>query len=59
MTHVWRLTIFKASKYTYSGEILKRSIDGKPLIYTVDVPSIDQSDVDDGFRWVSLNMPPV
>lgn len=30
---------------------MKRSIDGKPLIYTVDVPSIDQSDVDDGFRW--------
>lgn len=21
------------------------------MIYTVDVPSIDQSDVDDGFRW--------
>ena len=41
----------QGQQYTYSGEILKRSIDGKPLIYTVDVPSIDQSDVDDGFRW--------
>lgn len=41
----------QGQQYTYSGDILKRSIDGEPLIYTVDVPSIDQSDVDDGFRW--------
>lgn len=41
----------QGQQYTYSGEILKRSIDGEPLIYSVDVPSIDQSDVDDGYRW--------
>lgn len=41
----------QGQQYTSSGDILKRSIDGKPLIYTIDVPSIDQSDVDDGYRW--------
>lgn len=41
----------QGQQYTNSGDILKRSIDGKPLIYAVGVPSIDQSDVDDGFRW--------
>ena len=30
-------------KMIKKSETLKRSIDGKPLIYTVDVPSIDQS----------------
>ncbi len=38
-------------QYAYSGEVLKRSIDGKPLVYSIDVPSIDESDVDDGYRW--------
>lgn len=41
----------QGQQYSSSGEILKRSIDGKPLIYSVSVPSIDQSDVDDGLRW--------
>lgn len=41
----------QGQQYTNSGAILKRSIDGKPLIYAVGVPSIDQSDVDDGYRW--------
>lgn len=41
----------QGQQYTYSGEILKRSIDGEPLIYSIDVPSIDESDVDDGYRW--------
>lgn len=41
----------QGQQYTNSGAILKRSIDGQPLIYAIDVPSIDQSDVDDGFRW--------
>ena len=41
----------QGQQYSNSGAILKRSIDGKPLIYSVEVPSIDQSDVDDGYRW--------
>jgi len=41
----------KGQQYTHSGDILERS-DGKgALIYTNSVPSIDASDVDDGFRW--------
>lgn len=41
----------QGQQYDAAGNILQRS-DGKgPLVYTVDVPSIDASDVDDGFRW--------
>lgn len=41
----------KGQQYTYSGDVLERS-DGKgPLIYTNSVPSIDESDCDDGYRW--------
>jgi starch-binding outer membrane protein, SusD/RagB family len=38
-------------QYTASGEILKRSDNGEPLIYTKDVPSIDESTMYDGYRW--------
>lgn len=38
-------------QYKASGEILTRSDNGKPFIYVKDVPSIDQSDVVDGYRW--------
>ena len=41
----------QGQQYDASGNVLLRSSDGKPLIYSVDVPSIDASDVDDGFRW--------
>ena len=41
----------QGQQYDASGNILLRSSDGNPLIYEVDVPSIDASDVDDGFRW--------
>ena len=38
-------------QYTASGDILNRSDNGEPLIYTVDVPSIDESSMYDGYRW--------
>lgn len=38
-------------QYKASGEILTRSDNGKPFVYVKDVPSIDQSDVVDGYRW--------
>lgn len=38
-------------QYKSSGEILTRSDNGKPFAYVKDVPSIDQSDVVDGYRW--------
>lgn len=41
----------KGQQYTYSGEILERSDGEGPLIYTNSVPSIDESDCDDGYRW--------
>lgn len=41
----------QGQQYTYSGEILKRSDNKEPLIYTVDVPSVDNSDMADGYRW--------
>lgn len=41
----------KGQQYTYSGEILQRSDGNGPLIYTNSVPSIDESDCDDGYRW--------
>lgn len=41
----------QGQQYDAAGNILLRSADGKPLIYEVDVPSIDASDVDDGLRW--------
>ncbi len=38
-------------QYDFAGNVLQRS-DGKgPLIYGIDVPSIDASDCDDGYRW--------
>lgn len=45
------LNYIQGQQYTYSGEILERSDGGGPLIYTNSVPSIDASDVDDGYRW--------
>ena len=41
----------QGQQYTASGEILQRSDGEGPLIYTNSVPSIDASDVDDGYRW--------
>lgn len=41
----------QGQQYDAAGNVLLRSSDGKPLVYEVDVPSIDASDVDDGFRW--------
>lgn len=41
----------QGQQYDASGNILLRSSDGQPLVYEVDVPSIDASDQDDGFRW--------
>lgn len=38
-------------QYKSSGEVLTRSDNGKPFGYVKDVPSIDQSDVVDGYRW--------
>jgi len=38
-------------QYKSSGGILPRSDNGKPFIYVKNVPSIDQSDVADGYRW--------
>lgn len=49
----------QGQQYTYSGEILKRSIDGKPLIYTVDVPLLISRMWMMGSVGVNLNMPPV
>ena len=45
------LNYIQGQQYTASGEILQRSDGEGPLIYTNSVPSIDASDVDDGFRW--------
>lgn len=41
----------QGQQYTASGEILQRSDGEGPLIYTNSLPSIDASDVDDGYRW--------
>lgn len=41
----------QGQQYTASDEILQRSDGEGPLIYTNSVPSIDASDVDDGYRW--------
>lgn len=41
----------KGQQYTSTGEILQRSDGNGPLVYGIDVPSIDESDVDDGYRW--------
>ena len=41
----------QGQQYTASGEILQRSDGEGPLIYTNSVPSLDASDVDDGYRW--------
>lgn len=41
----------QGQQYTSSGAILQRSDGEGPLIYTNSVPSIDASDVDDGYRW--------
>lgn len=41
----------KGQQYTSTGEILQRSDGNGPLIYGLEVPSIDESDVDDGYRW--------
>ena len=41
----------QGQQYDASGNVLLRSSDGKPLVYEVEVPSIDAFDVDDGFRW--------
>lgn len=38
-------------QYTASGDILTRSDNGQPLIYSNDVPSIDNSSMYDGYRW--------
>ena len=45
------MNYIQGQQYTASGEILQRSDGEGPLIYTNSVPSIDASDVDDGFRW--------
>ena len=49
----------QGQQYTYSGEILKRSIDGKPLIYTVELAVVticgcidDESGVIDAFGQI-------
>ena len=41
----------QGQQYDAQGNVLLRSADGQPLIFTIDVPSIDASDVDDGYRW--------
>lgn len=38
-------------QYEASGQILRRSDNGQPFIYKKDVPSIDRSDIVDGYRW--------
>lgn len=41
-------------QYDAQGNVLissTGSTSGQPIVYEVDVPSIDASDVDDGFRW--------
>lgn len=38
-------------QYDASGQILLRSDNKKPFIYVKDVPSIDRSDIVDGYRW--------
>lgn len=38
-------------QYEASGQILLRSDNGEPFVYVKDVPSIDRSDVVDGYRW--------
>jgi len=38
-------------QYKVSGEMLTRSDNGEPFIYKKDVPSIDRSDIVDGYRW--------
>lgn len=38
-------------QYKASGEILTRADNGKPFAYLKDVPSIDKSDITDGYRW--------
>lgn len=44
-------SFISGQQYKASGEILNRSDNGKPFIYVRDVPSIDKSDVVDGYRW--------
>lgn len=45
-------------QYDAAGNIIMRSDGNGPLVYEVDVPSIDASDVDDGLRWGKFEYAP-
>jgi hypothetical protein len=44
-------SFISGQQYDASGGILTRSDNGEPFSYIKDVPSIDKSDVVDGYRW--------